>query len=172
MSILAFAVRRSSEAGIESFAGRGYSFRRKTMRYMMIVKASKDSEAGKMPSEELIAEMGKYNEQLAKAGVLLDAAGLQATSKGARVKFSADGKKTLVDGPFSESKELSAGYWIIQVKSPEEAREWAKRAPSPHPGEDCEIELRRFFEMEDFPPSEGLNKQIEMSKEMQKEKGK
>ena len=142
------------------------------MRFMMIVKASKDSEAGKMPSEELIAEMGKYNEQLAKAGILLDAAGLQASSKGARVKFSPDGKKTLVDGPFTESKELVAGYWIIQVKSPKEAREWAKRAPSPHPGEECEIELRRFFEMEDFPPSEGLNKQIELSKEMQKQKEK
>ncbi len=142
------------------------------MRFMMIVKASKDSEAGKMPSPELIATMGKYNEELAKAGVLLDAAGLQASSKGARVKFSADGKKTLVDGPFAESKELIAGYWIIQVKSPEEAREWAKRVPSPHPGQECEIELRRFFEMEDFPPSEGLNKQIELSKQTQKQKGK
>ena len=140
------------------------------MRFMMIVKASKDSEAGKMPSEELIAAMGAYNEQLAKAGILLDAAGLQASSKGARVKFSPDGKKTMVDGPFPESKELIGGYWIIQVKSPEEAREWAKRAPSPHPGQECEIELRRFFEMEDFPPSEGLNKHIELSKEMQKQK--
>jgi hypothetical protein len=142
------------------------------MRYMMIVKASKDSEAGVMPSQELINTMGKYNEELAKAGILLDAAGLQASSKGARVKFTADGKKTLVDGPFTESKELVAGYWIIQVKSPEEAREWAKRAPSPHPGHECEIELRRFFEMEDFAPTEGLNKQIEMSKDVQKQKGK
>jgi len=139
---------------------------------MMIVKASKDSEAGVMPSQELINTMGKYNEELAKAGILLDAAGLQASSKGARVKFTADGKKTLVDGPFTESKELVAGYWIIQVKSPEEAREWAKRAPSPHPGHECEIELRRFFEMEDFAPTEGLNKQIEMSKDVQKQKGK
>jgi len=142
------------------------------MRYMMIVKASKDSEAGVMPSQELINTMGKYNEELAKAGILLDAAGLQASSKGARVKFTADGKKSLVDGPFTESKELVAGYWIIQVKSPEEAREWAKRAPSPHPGHECEIELRRFFEMEDFAPTEGLNKQIEMSKDVQKQKGK
>jgi len=139
---------------------------------MMIVKASKDSEAGVMPSQELINTMGKYNEELAKAGILLDAAGLQASSKGARVKFTADGKKSLVDGPFTESKELVAGYWIIQVKSPEEAREWAKRAPSPHPGHECEIELRRFFEMEDFAPTEGLNKQIEMSKDVQKQKGK
>ena len=142
------------------------------MRFMMIVKASKDSEAGKMPSEELIAAMGKYNEELAKAGILLDAAGLQASSKGARVKFSPDGKKTMVDGPFAESKELIAGYWIIQVKSREEAFEWAKRAPSPHPGEACEIELRQFFEMEDFSPSEGLNKHIELSKEVAKQKGK
>ena len=140
------------------------------MRFMMMVKASKDSEAGKMPSEELIAEMGRYNEQLAKAGVLLDAAGLQGSSKGFRVKYSPDGKKTVVDGPFTEAKELVAGYWIIQVKSPEEALEWAKRAPSPHPGTDAEIEVRRFFEMEDFPPSEVLNKQIELSKEMQKQK--
>lgn len=142
------------------------------MRFMMIVKASKDSEAGKMPSEELIAAMGKYNEELAKAGILLDAAGLQATSKGARVKFSPDGKKTMVNGPFTESKELIAGYWIIQVKSREEAFEWAKRAPSPHPGEACEIEVRQFFEMEDFPPSEGLNKHIELSKEVAGQKGK
>jgi hypothetical protein len=142
------------------------------MRFMMIVKASKDSEAGKMPSEELIAAMGKYNEEMAKAGILLDAAGLRASSKGARVKFSPDGKKTLVDGPFAESKELIAGYWIIQVKSREEAFEWAKRAPSPHPGEACEIEVRQFFEMEDFPPSEGLNKHIELSKEVAKQKGK
>lgn len=140
------------------------------MRYMMIVKASKESEAGVMPSQELIAEMGSYNEQLAKAGILLDAAGLQGSSKGFRVKFTADGKKTVVDGPFTESKELVAGYWIIQVKSREEALEWAKRAPSPHPGHETAIEVRRFFELEDFPPSEGLNKHIELSKEVQKQK--
>ena len=140
------------------------------MRYMMIVKASKDSEAGVMPSEELIGAMGAYNEQLAKAGVLLDASGLQGTSQGFRVKYSADGKKTVVDGPFTEAKELIAGYWIIQVKSREEALEWAKRAPSPQPGEETDIEVRRFFEVEDFPPSETLNKQIELSKEMQKQK--
>jgi hypothetical protein len=140
------------------------------MRFMMIVKATKDSEAGKMPSEELIAAMGSYNEQLAKAGVLLDASGLQGSSKGFRVKFAADGKKTVVDGPFTESKELIAGYWIIQVKDREEALEWAKRAPSPHPGQETDIEVRRFFEMEDFPPSEGLNKHIELSKEVAKKK--
>src|SRR5215471_14877349 len=101
------------------------------MRFMMIVKASKDSEAGKLPSEELLSAMGKYNEELMKAGVLLDLAGLHPSSKGARIKFSGS-KKTVVDGPFAESKELIAGYWIIQVKSREEAIEWAKRAPNPH----------------------------------------
>src|SRR6195256_6109150 len=101
------------------------------MRFMMIVKASKDSEAGVMPSEELLSAMGKYNEELMKAGVLLDAAGLQASSKGARVRFSG-GKRTVIDGPFTETKELIAGYWVIQVKSREEAIEWAKRAPAPH----------------------------------------
>ena len=119
------------------------------MRFMMIVKASKDSEAGVMPSPELLAAMGKYNDQLTKAGVLLDGAGLQASSKGFRVRLSGD-KRTVVDGPFSETKELIAGYWIIQVKSREEAVEWAKRIPSPHPGQDCEIEVRQFFEAEDF----------------------
>src|ERR1700726_4250296 len=101
------------------------------MRFMMIVKASKDSEAGIMPSEELLSAMGKYNEELMKAGVLLDLAGLQPTSKGARIKFSG-GKRTVIDGPFTETKELIAGYWLIQVKSREEAMEWAKRAPAPH----------------------------------------
>jgi hypothetical protein len=172
MSILAFAVRRDSEGGNAASPDADTYFRRKMMRYMMIVKASKDSEAGKMPSEEMIAVMGAYNEQLAKAGVLLDAAGLQGSSKGFRVKYSADGKKSVMDGPFTESKELIAGYWIIQVKSHEEALEWAKRAPSPHPGHETDIEVRRFFEMEDFPPSEVLNKQIELSKDMQKNKGK
>ena len=119
------------------------------MRFMMIVKASKDSEAGVMPSQELLAAMGKYNDELTKAGVLLDGAGLQASSKGFRVRLSGD-KRTVIDGPFSETKELIAGYWIIQVKSRAEAVEWAKRIPSPHPGQDCEIEVRQFFEAEDF----------------------
>ena len=125
------------------------------MRFMMIVKASKDSEAGKMPSEELVSAMGKYNEELMKAGVLLDLAGLQASSKGARIKFSGK-KKTVVDGPFAESKELIAGYWIIQVKSLEEAIEWAKRAPNPQE-QDGEIEIRQFFELDDFGPSEAID---------------
>src|SRR5579863_1545428 len=124
------------------------------MRFMMIVKANQDSEAGKMPSEELLAAMGKYNEELMKAGVLVDLSGLQPSSKGARVKFSG-GKRTVIDGPFAETKELIAGYWIIKVKSRQEAIEWAMRAPAPFgEGRDGEIELRQFFEMEDFAPSE------------------
>jgi len=140
------------------------------MRFMMIVKASKDSEAGVMPSQELLSAMSKYNEELMKAGVLLDGAGLQASSKGARVKFSG-GKRTVVDGPFTESKELIAGYWIIQVKSREEAIEWAKRAPAPHgPHQESEIELRQFFEMEDFGPSEAIDRERELAKQLEKKK--
>lgn len=118
------------------------------MRFMIIVKASKDSEAGVMPSEQLLAEMGKFNEQLANAGVLLAGEGLHPTSRGARVKFS--GKtRTVVDGPFSETKELIAGFWIWKVKSKDEAIEWVKRCPNPHSG-DSEIEIRQIFEAEDF----------------------
>ncbi len=132
------------------------------MRFMMIVKANADSEAGKMPSEELIAAMAKYNEELMKAGVLVDLSGLQSSAKGARVRFSG-GITTVIDGPFPETKELIAGYWIINVKSKTEAIEWARRAPAPHgPGKDSEIEIRQFFELEDFAPSEGVehHKQI------------
>jgi len=135
---------------------------------MMIVKASKDSEAGKLPSEELLSAMGKYNEELMKAGVLLDLAGLHPSSKGARIKFSGS-KKTVVDGPFAESKELIAGYWIIQVKSREEAIEWAKRAPNPHE-QDGEIEIRQFFELEDFGPGEAVDRARELGKELSKKK--
>ena len=128
------------------------------MRFMMIVKADKDTEAGVMPDEKLIAAMTRYNEELAKAGVLLDLAGLQQSSKGARVRFSG-GKRTVVDGPFAETKELIAGYWPIQVKSKEEAIEWAKRAPAPHgEGAECEIELRQLFELENFGPSEAIDR--------------
>jgi hypothetical protein len=116
---------------------------------MIIVKASKDSEAGVMPSEELLAAMAKFNEELVKAGVMLDGAGLQASSKGARVRFSGD-KRTVIDGPFTETKELIAGYWIFQVKSKEEAIEWVKRCPNPMPGEDSDIEIRQVYETEDF----------------------
>ena len=118
------------------------------MRFMIIVKATNESEAGVMPSEKLLAEMGKYNEELAKAGVMLAGEGLQPTSKGARVKFSGK-KRTVVDGPFPETKELIAGFWLIEVRSKEEAIEWVKRAPNPHEGE-SEIEIRQVFEAEDF----------------------
>jgi len=118
------------------------------MRFMILVKASKDSEAGVMPSRQLLTEMGKFNEELAKAGVLVAGEGLQPTSKGARVRFSGS-KRTVIDGPFAETKELIAGFWIWQVKSKEEAIEWVRRCPNPH-NEDCEIEIRQIFEAEDF----------------------
>jgi hypothetical protein len=118
------------------------------MRFMIMIKADRDTEAGVLPSEELLAEMGKYNEELAKAGVLLAGEGLQPSSKGARVRFSG-GKRTVIDGPFTEAKELIAGFWIIQVKSKEEAIEWVKRCPNPTAGE-AEIEIRQVFEAEDF----------------------
>jgi hypothetical protein len=118
------------------------------MRFMIIVKASKDSEAGVMPSEQLLAEMGKFNEELAKAGVLLAADGLHPSSKGARVRFSGK-KRTVIDGPFAETKEVIAGFWIWNVKSKEEAIEWVKRCPNPH-NEETEIEIRQIFEAEDF----------------------
>jgi len=120
------------------------------MRFMVIVKANEESEAGVLPSQEMLEAMGKYNEELVKAGVLLAADGLQASSKGARVKFSG-ANRTVVDGPFSETKELIAGYWLIQVRSKEEAIEWVKRAPNPGPGE-SEIEIRQVFEADDFGP--------------------
>ncbi len=115
------------------------------MRFMVIVKADKDSEAGVLPSEKMLTEMGKFNEELVKAGVMLAGEGLHASSKGARIKFS-DGKATVIDGPFAETRELVAGYWMWQVKSKEEAIEWLKRAPF----EDTEIEIRQVFEAEDF----------------------
>src|SRR5882672_4191277 len=115
------------------------------MRFMVIVKANKDSETGVMPTKELLTEMGKFNEELVKAGVMLAGEGLHPSSKGARVKFSG-GNTTVIDGPFAETKELVAGYWIWQVKSKEEAIEWLKRAPF----EDTEVEIRQVFEAEDF----------------------
>ena len=118
------------------------------MRFMVMVKATKDSEAGAMPSQELLAQMGKFNEELVKAGVMLAGEGLQPSSKGARVRFSGS-KRTVVDGPFAETKELVAGFWLWQVKSLEEAIEWVKRCPNPMPGE-SEIEIRQIFEFEDF----------------------
>ena len=121
------------------------------MRFMMIVKASKESEAGVMPEEKMLADMAKYNEELVKAGVMLDGSGLKPSSKGARVRYSGS-KRTVIDGPFAETKELVAGFWVIQVKSKEEAVEWAKRVPF----EDGEVELRPFFELEDFAPGPAI----------------
>jgi hypothetical protein len=120
------------------------------MRFMVIVKATRDSEAGVMPGPELLAAMGKYNEELIKAGVMVDGAGLQSSAKGARVRFSGD-RRTVVDGPFPETKELIAGYWIFNVKSKQEAIDWVTRAPNPHEG-DSEIEIRQLFEEADFAP--------------------
>jgi hypothetical protein len=131
------------------------------MRFMMIVKATKDSEAGVMPGEALLASMGKYNEELQKAGVLLDLSGLKPTSAGAKIRFSG-GKRQVVDGPFAEAKELIAGYWVIQVKSKEEAIEWAKRIPF----EEGEVELRAFQEMEDFAPSPAIEAAKELGKKL------
>ncbi|HEV3419202.1 MAG TPA: YciI family protein [Candidatus Acidoferrum sp.] len=133
---------------------------------MMIVKASKDSEAGKLPTEEMIAAMGKFNEELMKAGVLVDLAGLQSSAKGARVRFSG-GERTVIDGPFAETKELVAGYWVINVKSLQEAIAWAKRVPAPHgPDQQCELEIRQFFELEDFAPSEAVEHHKELGKKL------
>src|SRR5271169_1850318 len=123
------------------------------MRFMMIVKASKDSEAGKMPTEEMIAAMGKYNEELIKAGVLVDLAGLKSSANGARVRFSGG--------------ELIAGFWIINVKSLQEAIDWAKRVPPPHgPDQVCELEIRPFFELEDFAPSDAVEHHKELGKKL------
>jgi hypothetical protein len=119
------------------------------MRFIIIVKATKDSEAGVLPDEKLLTEMGKFNEELVQAGVMLAGEGLQPSSKGARVKFSGS-KRTVTDGPFAETKELIAGFWLWQVKSKEEAIDWVKRSPNPFPGTESEIEIRQLFEAEDF----------------------
>jgi hypothetical protein len=119
------------------------------MRFMVIVKANKDSEAGVMPSEQLLTEMGKFNEELVSAGVMISGDGLQSSAKGARVRFAGD-KRTVIDGPFAETKELVAGFWIWKCKSLAEAIEWVKRCPNPHPNNESEIEIRQVFEFEDF----------------------
>ena len=121
------------------------------MKFMILVKANPSSEAGEMPDEQLLSAMGKYNEELVKAGVLLAGDGLHPSSKGARVRFSGN-QRTVIDGPFTEAKELIAGYWLFQVKSREEAIEWVKRCPNPGPGE-SEIEIRQVFEAADFGPA-------------------
>jgi len=121
------------------------------MRFMVIVKASKETEAGEMPSEQLLREMGEYNEQLVKAGIMQAGEGLQPSSKGARVKFVGD-RRIVTDGPFAETKELIAGFWIWKCKSRQEAIDWVKRCPNPMPGHEPEIEIRQVFEAEDFGP--------------------
>lgn len=131
------------------------------MRFMVIVKATKASETGVMPDEKLLAAMGKYNEELAKAGVLLDLSGLKPTSAGARVRFAAD-KRTVIDGPFPETKELIAGFWILQTKSLAECIEWVKRCPDPHPdAPGTELEIRPFFELADFEMSDATKASFE-----------
>jgi len=121
------------------------------MRFMVMVRATRQSEQGILPDEKLLADMGKFNEELAKAGVMLAGEGLQPSSKGARVRFPASGtKRAVIDGPFAETKELIAGFWLWQVKSKEEAIEWVKRSPNPFPGQESEIEIRQLFEAEDF----------------------
>jgi hypothetical protein len=135
-----------------------------TMRFMMLVKADKNSEAGVLPDEKILSEMGKYNEEMVKAGVMLAGEGLQASSKGARVRFSG-GKPTVTDGPFTEAKELVAGFWLIQVKSKEEAIEWAKRVPF----DEGEIEIRQVFELEDFEPSEAIEQHARLREQLAKE---
>ena len=140
------------------------------MRFMMIIKANKDSEAGMMPEEKTLAAMAKYNEELIKAGVMLDGMGLQPSTKGARVRF-AGGKPKVIDGPFTETKELIAGFWLIQVKSKEEAIEWAKRipfGPDVHMGGEGEIELRQVFELEDFGESKAVEHHRELGKKLAK----
>lgn len=142
------------------------------MRFMVIVKANKDSEAGILPDPKILAEMGKFNEELAKAGVMLAGEGLQASSKGARVRFEG-AKRTVIDGPFAETKELIAGFWLWQVKSKEEAIEWLKRTPF----KEGEVEIRQVFEVEDFPvdPSEkpgGWREQEQAFREQQEKKAK
>ena len=143
------------------------------MRFMMIVKANKESEAGVLPDQAMLAKMGKFNEQLVDAGVLVDATGLQASSKGARVKFAKDGKVSVIDGPFAETKELIAGYWVINVKSLQEAIDWAKKSPAPHgDGVETAIEIRQFFEFEDFGDNQAVDdaRKLEQKLAAQKKK--
>jgi hypothetical protein len=139
---------------------------------MIIVKATKDSEAGVMPPEKLLAEMAQYHEELQKAGVLLDGTGLQPSSKGFKVKYTGK-KRTVVDGPFTGAKDMIAGYTLIQTRTLEEAKQWAQRFPNPTiDGSDTEIEVRRLFELEDFAPSEAIEHHKELWAKQQKKKGK
>jgi len=143
------------------------------MRFIMIVKANQDSEAGVMPDEKALGAMGKYNEELVRAGVMLDGTGLAPSSQGARVRFSAGGKRSVIDGPFTEAKELIAGYWLIQVKSKEEAIEWAKRIPfepDPKTGAEPEVELRRLFELDDFAPGPAIDQARALEQQLARNK--
>ena len=140
------------------------------MRFLMMIKGNEGTEAGVMPSEKILSEMAAYNEELVKAGVMLDGAGLRPSSDGARVRFSG-GKRTVIDGPFSEAKELIAGYWLIQVKSKEEAVEWAKRIPfeaDEQYGSESEIEIRQLFELEDFGESPAVERHRELGEQLAK----
>lgn len=140
------------------------------MRFLIMVKGNKETESGKLPEDRLIAAMATYHEDLARAGILLDASGLQPTSKGWRIRYSG-GKRTVIDGPFAESKELIAGYTLIQVKSTAEAMEWAKRFPAPFgEGSEGEIEIRQLFELDDFEPSEAVERFREMEKDFPSKK--
>jgi hypothetical protein len=145
------------------------------MRFMVMVKASKDSEAGKLPTEEGLATMARFNEEMVKAGVMLDGNGLQASSKGARIRFTGGkmgdraGARAVIDGPFAETKELIAGYWIIQVRDKAEAIAWMKRCPKPH-DDDCEIEIRQLFELEDFGESPAVQHHRQLGEEIAKGK--
>jgi hypothetical protein len=171
MSILAPLTRRLDEPDMTPAA----SSRKDTaMKVMVIVKATKNSEAGVMPSETLLADMGAYNEELVKAGIMLAGEGLHPSVKGKRIRFSG-GKRTVVDGPFAETKELIAGFWIWQVRSMEEAVEWARRCPDPMPGEDAELEIRPIFELEDFgqeltPELRAQEERLRVEMERQKSK--
>jgi len=136
------------------------------MRFMVLVKANKDSEAGIMPSEEMLGAMAAFNEEMVKAGIMRDGNGLQPSAKGARIRFDRD-KRTLIDGPFTETKELIAGYWIIEVKSKEEAIEWMMRVPNPH-NDGGEIEIRQMFELEDFGESPAIEHHRELEQQMAK----
>jgi hypothetical protein len=138
------------------------------MRFMVIVKASKDSEAGKMPTDKQLADMGRFNEEMVKAGMMLDGAGLKPSSKGARIVFKS-GKTNVIDGPFAETEQLVAGYWIVQAKSLDEVKEWMKRCPELHDG-GGELEIRPFYELEDFAPGAGLDVHKKLEAEMKKQK--
>jgi hypothetical protein len=145
------------------------------MKFMMIVKANKDSESGAMPDEKILSAMARYNEELTRAGVLLDLSGLAPSSQGARVRFSAGGKRAVIDGPFTEAKELIAGYWVIQVKSRDEAIEWAKRIPfepDPKTGAEPEVELRRLFELDDFAPSPAVEHHRQVAEQLARSQNK